>query len=78
LPYTDGEVVWTASSADGKSHMDIIQRPDGICRFTAATLHPGDDYSRGPYWQPTHHSGLYLDVASAKADALATLDWLKS
>jgi len=76
MGYVDGEIVERATSMDGTRRMDIIQRPDGVCRFVEDVLNPGDDDS-GPYWRETHHSGLYPDLPTAKAEAVAVLPWLR-
>ena len=73
--YVDGEVIEHIASADGKRQLDIVRRPDGICRFTEHIL-DHDEYS-GDYWAAGFHSGLYSDARAAKADAVAQLGWLR-
>ncbi len=76
MSYIDGKAVLAAASKDGKWRLEIIQRPEGQCRFIELFRDPGDEYS-GPYWRPTHESGLYPDLATAKAEASIILHWLK-
>jgi hypothetical protein len=76
MGYVDGEIVESTTSEDGTRRMDIIRRPDGVCRFVEDFLDPGDDHN-GPYWRETHHSGLYPDLPAARIDAVAALPWLR-
>lgn len=72
MSYIDGKVVGAFANADQTRTAEIIERPDGICRYVEHVL----DYDRGPYWRNTYHSGLFPDAASARRDAMAVIPWL--
>lgn len=46
-------------------------------RFVEDSYYEGDEYT-GPYFAPTHVSGLYASADEAERDARAMLPWLKN
>ena len=73
--YVDGVVVESIAAPDGKRQVDIVRRLDGTCLF-AEQVFSHDEYS-GDFWEPGAQSGLFADVGAAKAEAVATLPWLR-
>jgi len=45
-------------------------------RFVEDSHYEGDEYT-GPYFAPTHFSGLYESADAAERDARAMLPWLR-
>jgi hypothetical protein len=73
---SDERAIKRIDSTDGKHHVEIMARDDGLFRFveTAHVTDPEEGYT---YWRPTHWSGLYADQQSAERDARAILPWLR-
>ena len=63
-------------SDDGKCHVDILARDDGLFRFVEHTQIT--DQWEDTFWTPTHWSGLYSDRASAEREAHRILHWLRN
>ena len=55
----------------------LIGEANGMWRFVEESHHDGDEYT-GPYFAPTHFSGLYESADAAERDARATLPWLRN
>jgi hypothetical protein len=54
----------------------ILEDASGFYHFIEETEQEGDEYT-GPYFSPTHFSGLYASAEAAERDARATLPWLR-
>ena len=54
----------------------LIGEPNGMWRFVEDSHYEGDEYT-GPYFAPTHFSGLYESADAAERDARAMLPWLR-
>lgn len=74
MAYTDGVVVRSITSPDGKRRLDIIQRPEGICRYVEHALEQ-DMYAGGEFWNEIRHSGLFADPEAAEKEALSSVSW---
>ena len=68
--------VFLLESADGNHVLRIYCSSVGLFHYSEATLESGDEYV-GPYFAPTHYSGLYQTAVEAEADARRTLPWLR-
>ena|SRR5215472_1981447 len=70
-----------ASSLDGKKRWAVVQRPDGFFVYSEETFLTEDETQFGggiyDYWSPTHVSGLFDTLESAKADAMGQFPWLR-
>jgi hypothetical protein len=56
--------------------LTLLGETNGMWRYVEDSHHEGDEYT-GPYFAPTHFSGLYESADAAERDARATLPWLK-
>ena len=56
--------------------LTLISEANGMCRFVEDSHYDGDEYT-GPYFAPTHLSGLYDSAEAAERDARAMLPWLR-
>lgn len=54
----------------------LIGEMNGMWRFVEDSHYDGDEYT-GPYFAPTHFSGLYETADAAERDARAMLPWLR-
>ena len=59
----------------GKRRLRVYERDDG--RFWFEEFYEEFDIDAGLYWSPVYQSGLYADVASARADVFAVIPWLR-
>lgn len=57
--------------------LTLIGDTNGMWRFVEDSYYEGDEYT-GPYFAPTHLSGLYESADAAERDARAMLAWLRN
>lgn len=57
--------------------LTLIGHSNGMWHFVEHSHYEGDEYT-GPYFAPTHVSGLYASADAAERDARAMLPWLKN
>ncbi|MDR6147825.1 hypothetical protein QE363_003618 [Sphingomonas sp. SORGH_AS870] len=56
--------------------LTLIGDTNGMWRFVEDSDYEGDEYT-GPYFAPTHLSGLYESADAAERDARAMLAWVR-